>query len=53
MVSKIIPWLTGTICLSYIYHWTQGTMYPAWVPLIWCFACFVNDLYNAMEHKND
>jgi hypothetical protein len=53
MGIKILPWITGIACLLYIYGWTQDTTYPAWVPLIWCFGCFVNDLYSYLEHKRE
>jgi len=53
MGIKILPWITGIACLLYIYGWTQDTTYPAWVPLIWCFGCFVNDLHAYLEHKRE
>lgn len=55
MVSKSFaryaPWITGIACALYIYSWTQGITYEAWVPLIWCFSCFVNDVYNYLQDK--
>ena len=50
-MTKIMPWLTGSACLIYIYSWTQGIQYEAWTPLIWCFGCFMNDLHNSMETR--
>ena len=49
MVTKLMPVLTGTACVCYCYGWWLGTVYPAYVPLIWCFGCFVNDFYNWLK----
>lgn len=50
---KILPWITGFACLMYAYGWYAGTTFPAWVPLIWCFGCFVNDLHKYRESKDE
>ena len=51
--AKYAPWFTGTACLIYIYSWTKGIQFEAWTPLVWCVACFVNDLHNYLESKHD
>lgn len=48
----LLPWITGIACLIYIYGWYKDIQYPAYVPLIWCFGCFVNDLYQYLESRN-
>jgi len=53
MITKILPWITGITCLIYIYSWTQGITYQAWVPLVWCSSCFVNDIYAYLEAKKE
>lgn len=50
--KQIAPYVTGIACLLYIYGWTQDIQYPAWVPLIWCAGCFVNDLFDALEIRS-
>jgi hypothetical protein len=50
-MTKILPWITGIACLIYIYGWYKDIQYPAYVPLIWCFGCFVNDLFQYLENK--
>jgi hypothetical protein len=50
-MTKIMPWLTGTACLFYIFGWIEGLQYPAWAPLLWCFACFMNDLHNYQDPR--
>ena len=52
-MTKLIPLLTGTACLFYLYGWSEGTTYPAWVPLLWCTACFVNDVHNYLATKHE
>jgi len=49
MVSKLMPWLSGTACVCYCVGWYMGTQYPAWVPLVWAGGCFVNDLYSSLK----
>ena len=53
MLKKLTPWLSGICVLLYAYGWYEGLQYPAYVPLIWCFACWVNDVYNYLEYKRD
>jgi hypothetical protein len=47
----IFPTITGVCALSYVYSWTQNIMFPAWVPLIWCVATLVHDVYDYLENK--
>lgn len=51
MLKTLLPILSGICCLLYIYGWTEDLRYPAYVPLIWCASCFVNDLYNYLETR--
>lgn len=52
MIKTLLPCLSGLCCLLYIYGWTQDISYPAYVPLVWCAAVFVNDLYNYLENRD-
>jgi hypothetical protein len=51
-MKKLLPIISGLCVLLYAYGWYLDLQYPAYVPLIWCFGCFVNDVYNYLEHKN-
>lgn len=50
-LKTLTPWLSGFCVLLYAYGWYDGLQYPAYVPLVWCFACWVNDVYNYLETR--
>ena len=52
MIKKLLPWISGLCVLLYLYSWTQDISYPAYVPLVWCFGCWVNDLYEYLENRD-
>jgi hypothetical protein len=51
-MKKLLPILSGLCVLLYSYGWYEGLEYPAYVPLVWCVSCFINDLYNYLESKD-
>lgn len=53
MLKRLLPYLSGLCVLLYAYGWYTDATYPAWVPLVWCMSCFVNDVYDAMQEAKD
>lgn len=52
MIKKLMPVLSGLCVLLYAYGWYEDLQYPAYVPLVWCVSCFINDLYQYLESKD-
>jgi hypothetical protein len=51
-LKTLLPIVSGLCVLLYAYGWYADIQYPAYVPLVWCFFCFVNDVYSYLETEH-
>lgn len=45
------PFLSGICLLIYAVGWYNDVMFPAWVPLVWVYFVFINDLEEYFESR--
>lgn len=50
-VKAFSPIVSGICAILFAISWYEGTMFPAWVPLVWVWFVFVNDLQDYFKSK--